>query len=99
MNIARIIVWGAVAWLLVVGLLLLHVWPNLPHSQKQWLLFVALGPPLYVLGESVGAWIFSERHGRAISSRGFSIARILMALFVVTAVVGLCWWLTWLLTS
>src|SRR5215831_17228698 len=96
MKTARIIIWGAVSWLLLAGLLLLYAWPNLPQSPKQWLLFIAFGPPLYALFESVGSWLLSERHGRAISSRSFSVARTFVALFAAISVVAVCWWLTWL---
>lgn len=71
-----------VVWFFLVGLLALSVWPNLPRSK---FLFIALGPPLYLLGEGFFGWLFSEKHGRAISQSKFSGARILIALVVILA--------------
>lgn len=94
MKALRIIAWGAAAWLFVAAALLLYVWPDLPQSPRQWALFIAFGPPIYALLELGGNWLFSERHGRAISNRSFSVARITLALFGVIAAIAVCWWLT-----
>ena len=88
----------ALAWLLVAGLLTLQFWPDLPQSKLHWVLLVAFGPPLYVLGEAFFGWLFSQRHGQSVSPHGFSLKRILIALPVVLAFTALCWWLSWLLT-
>jgi hypothetical protein len=85
---------GAVCWLLLVGLILLQFWPNLPRSTTQWALVIVFGPPLYLLGELVFGWLFSDRHSRAISQSTFSFLRILVALPVLLVLVGLCWWLS-----
>jgi hypothetical protein len=89
----------ALLWLAVAGWLLLQFWPDIPHSKVQWFLFVALGPPLYVLGEGLFTWLFSPAHGRAISQRAFSVARIAIALPVVLGVFALSWWLSWFLSK
>jgi len=88
----------AIAWLLIAAILAFQLWPDLPKSNLQWILLLFFGPPLYVLGESFFAWLFSQRHGEAISPRAFSPARILIALPVVLAFLALSWWLSWLLT-
>lgn len=49
------------AWLVIVGLLILQFWPNLPESNLGWFLFIMVGPPLYVVGEEVGASILRRR--------------------------------------
>ena len=95
----RMLVSLAVFWLFLVGFLLLQSWPDLPRSTLQWLLFVALGPPLYVLGECLFSWLFSPAHGQAISKRTFSVVRIAIALPVVLGVFALSWWLSWLLSK
>lgn len=89
----------AVGWLLVAGLLLFQLWPNLPRTSLQWFLLVAFGPPLYVLGEGLLSSLFSPKDGLAISDRGFSLVRVLLALPVVLAVFACCWWLSWLLAQ
>jgi hypothetical protein len=84
----------AVVWLFLVALLAVQAWPDLPHTPGQWLLFVALGPPLYVLGEAFFAWLFSPARGRSTSPKQFSVARIAVALPVVLALFALSWWLS-----
>ena len=88
------LVLGALAWLFVAGLLAVEFLPDLPHSKSQWLLFIAFGPPLYVLGEAFFDWMFSTKHGQAISPRGFSVARVLIALPVVLVLIALSWCLS-----
>jgi hypothetical protein len=83
--------------LFVVALLIVQAWPDLPRTPEQWFLFIALGPPLYVLGEAFFAWLFSEAVGQSISSKQFSLARIVIALPVVLALFALSWWLSSLL--
>jgi hypothetical protein len=97
MSTGRIVLWGAVAWLLLAAFLATSLWPGVPKIKSQWFFFVAFVPPLYVLGEAGGSWLFSRRHGYAISRHRFSIARILIALPVALAAVALSWWLSWLL--
>lgn len=94
----RALLIAALVWPLVAGFLTLQFWPNLPQSELQWALLIAFGPPIYVLGEAFFGWLFSQRHGQSISSNSFSFKRILIALPVVLAFVGLSWWLSWLLT-
>ena len=93
----RTFLWGAFAWLLVADLLALQFWPSVPQSRAQWFVFTALGPPLYVLGEFGSSWLFSRRHGQAISRNSFSVARILIALPAVLAAFAFSWWLLRLL--
>ena len=87
----------AAIWLVLVALLAIQAWPDLPRTTGQWLLFVALGPPLYVLGEAFFAWLFSPTRGHSISPKQFSVARIAIALPVVLALFALSWWLSSLL--
>lgn len=71
---------GALAWLLIAGLLLLEMWPWLPQSQSQWILFLALGPPVYVFAQLISERAFSERIGYSIAPPGFSLRRVLVTL-------------------
>lgn len=50
---------GAAIWLLIAGVILLNFWPHMPRSTAQWALFIAFGPPLYVLAEGFFEWVFS----------------------------------------
>jgi hypothetical protein len=57
-----------------------------------WVVFAAIGPPLYVLLEALAGWLFSEQRGASISRAPFSPLRVLVALVGSLAVVGGCWW-------
>lgn len=91
--------WAAFAWLIIAALVLVQIWPDLPHTAAGWLLFILIAPPLYVFAEAAAGWIFSRHHGNLISQRKFSLARILIALPVVLAVFATSWWLSWLLVK
>lgn len=80
-------------WLLVGCLLLLQLWPDLPRTWQQLALVVSIGPPLYVFAEGAFGWLFSPKHGAAISHRRFSVVRIGAALIVALAWFALVWWL------
>jgi hypothetical protein len=90
---------GAVAacWLLIAAVLILEFWPDLPRTHTGWFTFIVVGPPLYVLAEAFGGWLFSERHGKAISPKPFSVLRVLIALVVVLVSVGMIWWISTLI--
>ena len=90
---------GAIVWLVIAGLLIVQLWPNLPHSTLQWAFLVGLAPPLYVLGEGFFTWLFSQEHGAAISQKRFSFKRIAVALSVAVAAAGLSLWLFSLLIA
>ena len=87
----RVVLFAAFAWLFVAGLLVLGFSPNLKESQSRWLVLLAFGPPLYALGEVFFDWLFSPQHGKAISPRDFSVARVFVTLPVVIVVVAVCW--------
>jgi hypothetical protein len=87
----------ALVWLLGVVLLVVAFWPTLPRTWLQWFVFILVGPPLYVLGEEFFGWLFSSRRGAAISNSGFSFRRVLIALSMLTGLITVAWWLTWLL--
>jgi hypothetical protein len=93
-KFVRLLLPLAALWLFLAGLLLLSIWPEVPRSKMQWVLFIALGPPIYVLGEGLFGWLFSPAHGRAISKKAFSLARIAIALLVALGVFAIGWWLT-----
>src|SRR5262249_21668571 len=90
----RVVVFAALAWLIIAGLFALGFAPHLSQSQSRWLVFLAFGLPLYVLGEVFFGWLFSPQHGKSISPRDFSVARVLVALPVVLVVMILCWLLS-----
>ena len=98
-RLIRAAPWIAVVWLLIVAPLIFQFWPNIPQSKAQWILFVGFGPPLYVLAEELFGWLLSAKHGRAISSRGFSFARIVVALLSALVTIGTCGVLLWLVST
>ena len=71
-------------WGLVLVLCVLPFAP-LPHSRLGWLLLVLLGPPAAVLGEEFFGWVFSDRHGYAISHHAFSAARVAVGVAAMLA--------------
>ena len=89
----------AAVGLALAALLVVQLWPEIPRSWLQWFLLFTFGPPLYLLGEAFFEWLFSASHGRAISARGFSVARTAIALPVVLALLTLSWWLSSWLTA
>ena len=90
---------AALIWLLITCLLPLQLWPDVPRTGQQWALFLAFGPPLYVLGEALCSRVFTPAHGRAISRKRFSVARVAVALPVVLAWFALSWWIASLIGS
>jgi hypothetical protein len=88
----------ALVWLVLAGLLLFSLWHDLPRTSLQWVLLLAFGPPLYIFGEAFFEWLFSLKHGQAISQRKTSPIRILLALPVMLALFALSWWVSWQLT-
>jgi hypothetical protein len=89
----------AFLWLVIGSLLTFQLWPDLPHTKLQWFLLIAFGPPIYILGEAFFGWLFSPKHGQAISHREFSLVRVLLALPILLALFALSWWVSWLLTQ
>lgn len=93
----QFILWSAIVWLLVAGLLALQFWPHVPQSVSGWVAFVAFGPPMYVLAEGAAEWVWSSRTGRAISNHQSSALRILLGVLIVMFVCGVIWGGLWLL--
>ena len=79
---------GAI-WLALAAFLVVQSWPDLPRSRLYWILFAAFVPPAYMLSETFSGWLFSRRHGEAISSKAFAIKRVLVAVPVVAVVVAI----------
>lgn len=85
----RLVMVAALAWALIAGVMLVWRAPRFPQSRLEWFLVLVVGPPFYVLGEGFFGWLFSAERGRQISSRPFSLLRVLLALLVVLALAGL----------
>jgi hypothetical protein len=79
--VERLVIAG-VAWIVFALALLVLVLPSVPTSTLGLFLFVLFAPPIYLFGEAFFGWVFSEEHGRQVSTRQFSLARILLALIV-----------------
>lgn len=93
------LVFIALLWLFVAGLLMLMLWPDWPHTPIQWFLLIGFGPPVYILGEAFFGWLFSKKHGRDLSPHRFSIFRIFVALPVALVFFVLCGWLAWMMSK
>ncbi|MCI0558558.1 MAG: hypothetical protein MN733_08690 [Nitrososphaera sp.] len=83
-----------VFWVFLCAFLALQFWPNVPRSKDHWVLLVAFGPPFYLLGESFFGWLFSRKHGQALSDSKFSLTRIVFALVIMLVFLSFTWWLT-----
>jgi hypothetical protein len=81
----------AAAWAVAVVLILATSWPAIPRTSVDWLLLVFVGVPLYIAGEIGFAWLFSPKHGAALSERKFSWLRIWVALGAALAAAVLYW--------
>jgi len=53
--------------------------PYRPNDFAGWLILIALGIPLGLLLEWIGGFIFSKELGQKISSKPFSVGRIIYA--------------------
>ena len=98
-STARVLALGSIAWLVVASLLLLQLLPRLPQSALHWAFFIALGPPLFVALEVLAGWLLSPEHGSRLSSRQFSVIRVLVAIPVALALMALSSWLASIVTS
>ncbi len=90
----RTLIAALVLWLLAGTLILLQLWPWVPEGWQEAALILAFGPPAFGLLEGVGSWALSQRHGLAISSRGFSPLRLMVAFFVALAWLAIAGWFT-----
>jgi hypothetical protein len=79
------------AWAIAVAVVLASSWPAIPRSWVDWLLLVFVGVPLYVAAEIGFAWLFSPKHGAALSERKFSWLRIAVAFVAALAAAGIYW--------
>ena len=89
----------ALLWLIIAGILVIEAWPHVPDSPHQWVLFLIFGPPVYVLVEAFGEFIFSLVPKRIEARHGFSWARIFWYLLVIFIALGTLFVLLWLLSK
>jgi len=68
----------AFLWLFIAAILAVQFWPSVPQTSKGWIAFIAIGPPLYVLGEAFSEWLWSTRPARALAAHPSSGLRILI---------------------
>lgn len=63
--------WGLLAWLVFAGLLVLVLWPAVPHTATGWLLLLGLATPLFMLVSVVNfhSHIHPSRLGHAAVPR------------------------------
>lgn len=89
---------GSAVWLVVVGVILLELWPTRPRSVVAWGALVVLGPPLYVGANLLMERLWASRVGEAVSNSPSRTTRILIGvaigvlwlglLFAVTLAIG-----------
>lgn len=58
----------------------------LPRTSREWIFFIAFGPPLYILGEAFAEWIRSTRISRAIFEHSSAFVRLSAGVAL-----GACW--------
>jgi hypothetical protein len=69
--------------LVLIGVLLLEIFPYPQSSLTGWVVLVVVGIPLYMLLGGLAEAFFSEKVGRRTSDKDFSGARILIGLVAV----------------
>jgi hypothetical protein len=80
----------SIGWTVVAVFGLAQIWSHV-GSWREAALFFAFFPPFYVAAEAANSWLLSPAHGQAISPRQFSWLRILVALPIAAAWLGLSW--------
>jgi len=81
------------SWMVLTVLSLLDIFPHYPHSIAGWALLIALAPPVYLIAECIGSWIFSKEHGMRVSGTNFSILRIIVGTLVMAIVMAVVLWI------
>jgi hypothetical protein len=96
-KVSRTILMGVVVWLLIAGVLVLYLWPHLPRTAVGWVVFVVVGPALYLLGELLFERLMSTRPARALAQHPSSGLRIFVGVLFGVVLLSLAIWLSWLL--
>ncbi len=96
---AQGVLWIAVVWLFIAGLLVLEFGPGHPSSVSGWVRFIAFGPPIYLLAEAAVEWFWSSRAGRRISECRSSWVRVLLTVGLVVPMCVIAWAALWLVTK
>jgi hypothetical protein len=84
----------AFVWIAITAMAIVDLWPIHPSSIGGWVLFVVLGPPLFVLGLGAAEWAWSTRLGKFISehpSRPIRIALGVVVIGLATAILSVAW--------
>jgi CDP-diglyceride synthetase len=85
----RLLLLLPLGWLAVFIFYVLPWLHRLPRSRPEWLLLFVLGPPAVVVLQLSFRWVFSARHGYAVSRHTFSLKRLLILLVAMLALSGL----------
>ncbi|HSM92253.1 MAG TPA: hypothetical protein VLT47_05145 [Anaeromyxobacteraceae bacterium] len=81
-------------WAIAAALLVLQLLPDVPTTARGWLLLLVFGPPAYLALEWASGRMFNAETGARVSTARFSLARIAVALAVISAaLVPFAWWL------
>ena len=86
-KVGAAVLWGAILWLLIAGVLALQFWPSVPHTRRGWIIFIVVGPPLYALGEMLAEWLWSTRFVRALAKHPSPVPRILVGVVAGATIV------------
>jgi hypothetical protein len=97
MSRTMLVLMFVATWLLLAAFILVQRLPWVPRTPLEWLLFIGLGPSLYLIGEAFFSWLLSSGCGYRISTRTFSALRRLFTLLCGVLLLGLAWYLSSLL--
>ena len=95
----RLLLLLPLGWLVVFVFYVLPWLHRLPRSRPEWLLLFVLGPPAVVVLKLSFRWVFSARHGYAISRRTFSLQRLFILLLAMLALGALFYILSCVFTQ
>jgi len=76
-----------IAFYLIV--ILVNIYPLRPLRAVDWILLTAMGVPMCLCLEWFGESLFCDKLGKKLSSKEFSINRILVVLFVFLLAAGI----------
>jgi hypothetical protein len=78
----RTILGFIVVWLMVAAILLLYAIPRVPSGVSEWVTFIILAPPAYLLAEGVGRSLTAPWRGITRAERIFRVVVLAAAVVV-----------------
>jgi hypothetical protein len=84
----RYLIGFPIIMIIYLGLIFLYIYPHRPIDVVGWLILIFVGIPINLLVEWIGERVFSHRIGQELSDKRTSVKRIIVALFVILALIG-----------